>query len=137
MESLIEFGLRDWLLILGSVFIVAVLLHGYWRMRSNRSTLKMALDKSFLNSRHEPKLDADELDPKIKQSTLYEDMETGQAIEVEPAYMAKAYREKIQNHIKNIEEAANGIRADHVLINTADPLDKALHNYLTFREKRG
>ncbi|MFT5321736.1 MAG: hypothetical protein ACI934_001894 [Pseudohongiellaceae bacterium] len=82
-------------------------------------------------------LDADELDPKIKQSTLYEDMETGQAIEVEPAYMAKAYREKIQNHIKNIEEAANGIRADHVLINTADPLDKALHNYLTFREKRG
>ncbi len=82
-------------------------------------------------------LDADELDPKIKQSTLYEDMETGQAIEVEPTYMAKAYREKIQNHIKNIEEAANGIRADHVLINTADPLDKALHNYLTFREKRG
>ncbi|MDA9366945.1 cell division protein ZipA [Pseudomonadales bacterium] len=63
MESLIEFGLRDWLLILGSVFIVAVLLHGYWRMRSNRSTLKMALDKSFLNSRHEPKLDADELAP--------------------------------------------------------------------------
>ena len=82
-------------------------------------------------------LDSDELDPKIKQSTLYEDMETGQAIEVELTYMAKAYREKIQNHIKNIEEAANGIRADHVLINTADPLDKALHNYLTFREKRG
>lgn len=82
-------------------------------------------------------LDPDELDPKIKQSTLYEDMETGQAIEVEPTYMAKTYREKIQSHIKDIEEAANGIRADHVLINTADPLDKALHNYLTFREKRG
>jgi len=61
MESLIEFGLRDWLLILGSAFIVGVLLHGYWRMRSNRGTLKMSLDKSFLNSRHEPKLDADDL----------------------------------------------------------------------------
>jgi len=82
-------------------------------------------------------LDPQELNPEIKQSTLYEDMETGQAIEVEPTYMNKAYRDKIQKHIKAIEEAANGIRADHVLLNTAEPLDKALHNYLTFREKRG
>ena len=82
-------------------------------------------------------LDKDELSPEIKQSTLYEDMETGQAIEVEPAFMQKAYRDKIQKHIKAIEEAANGIRADHVLLNTAEPLDRALHNYLTFREKRG
>ena len=82
-------------------------------------------------------LDKDELSPDIKQSTLYEDMETGLAIEVEPTYMAKAYRGKIQKHIKTIEEAANGIRADHILINTTAPLDKALHNYLTFREKRG
>lgn len=82
-------------------------------------------------------LDKDELDPDIKQSTLYEDMETGQAIEVEPTYMKNAYREKIRKHIKSIEEAANGIRADHVLLNTAEPLDRALHNYLTFREKRG
>ena len=82
-------------------------------------------------------LDDNELNPDIKQSTLYEDMETGEAVEVEPTYMNKAYRDKIQKHIKAIEEAANGIRADHVLLNTAEPLDKALHNYLTFREKRG
>jgi len=82
-------------------------------------------------------LDKDELTPEIKQSTLYEDMETGQAIEVEPAFMQKAYRDKIQKHIASIEEAANGIRADHILLDTSEPLDKALHNYLTFREKRG
>jgi len=82
-------------------------------------------------------LDKDELDPQIKQSTLYEDMETGDAIEVEPAFMQKTYREKIQKHIAAIEEAANGIRADHVLLDTSEPLDKGLHNYLTFREKRG
>lgn len=82
-------------------------------------------------------LDKDELDPDIKQSTLYEDMETGDAIEVEPTYMARAYREKIRKHIRTIEEAANGIRADHVLLNTAEPLDRGLHNYLAFREKRG
>ena len=82
-------------------------------------------------------LDDNELNPDIKQSTLYEDMETGEAGEVEPTYMNKAYREKIQKHIKTIEDAANGIRADHILLNTSEPLDRALHNYLTFREKRG
>ena len=82
-------------------------------------------------------LDDNELNPDIKQSTLYEDMETGEAVEVEPTYMNKAYREKIQKHIKTIEDAANGIRADHILLNTSEPLDRALHNYLTFREKRG
>lgn len=44
-----DFGLRDWLLILGPLLIVGVLLHGYWRMRTNRNTLKMALDKSFMS----------------------------------------------------------------------------------------
>lgn len=48
MELLTNFVLRDWLLILGPVFIAGILIHGYWRMRSSRNTLKMALDKSFL-----------------------------------------------------------------------------------------
>ena len=44
-----EFDLREWLLILGPVFIAVVLLHGYWRMRNGRNNLKMALDKNFLS----------------------------------------------------------------------------------------
>jgi cell division protein ZipA len=44
-----DFGLRDWLLIIGPVFVIGVLLHGYLRMRANRNTLKMALDKSFMS----------------------------------------------------------------------------------------
>ena len=63
MEFLMEFGLRDWLLVLGPVFIIGVLVHGYWRMRSNRNSLKMSLDKSFLTSRHERAYDADDPDP--------------------------------------------------------------------------
>jgi uncharacterized protein (DUF58 family) len=82
-------------------------------------------------------LDPTELNPNIKESTLYEDMETGHAIEVTPAYMNKDYRARIEAHIEAISKAASGMRADHVLINTAEPLDKALHSYLTFREKRG
>lgn len=82
-------------------------------------------------------LDPAELAPDIKQSTLYEDMETGHAIEVAPAFMQKEYRERINAHIAAIQKAASGMNCDHVLINTAEPLEKALHSYLTFREKRG
>jgi Uncharacterized conserved protein (some members contain a von Willebrand factor type A (vWA) domain) len=82
-------------------------------------------------------LDPAELEPDIKQSTLYEDMETGHAIEVSPTYMKKEYRERIRAHIAAIEKAARGMNADHVLVNTGEPLERALHSYLTFREKRG
>ncbi len=45
-----EFDLRDWLLILGPVFVSGVLIHGYWRMRRGKGDLKMSLDKSFLST---------------------------------------------------------------------------------------
>ncbi len=48
-----DFDLRDWLLILGPVFVSGVLLHGYWRMRRGRNELRMSLDKSFVNSERE------------------------------------------------------------------------------------
>jgi len=82
-------------------------------------------------------LDPAEMNPDIKQSTLYEDMETGHAIEVSPVFMNREYKARIKAHIDAIEEAASGMNADHVLINTGEPLEKALHSYLTFREKRG
>jgi uncharacterized protein (DUF58 family) len=82
-------------------------------------------------------LDPGELNPDIKQSTLYEDMETGHAIEVSPVFMNKEYKARIKAHIAAIQEAASGMNADHVLINTGEPLERALHSYLTFREKRG
>jgi uncharacterized protein (DUF58 family) len=82
-------------------------------------------------------LDPSEIAPDIKQSTLFQDMETGHAIEVSPSYMKKEYRERINAHIEGIQKAASGMNCDHVLMNTAEPLDRALHSYLTFREKRG
>ncbi|MAV27479.1 MAG: cell division protein ZipA [Gammaproteobacteria bacterium] len=44
-----DLDLQTWLLILGPLLIVGILVHGYFRMRS-RNTLKMALDKRFLNT---------------------------------------------------------------------------------------
>lgn len=45
-----DFNIREWLLILGPIFIVGVLLHGYFRMRSGKNEIKMKLDRSFLSS---------------------------------------------------------------------------------------
>ncbi len=81
-------------------------------------------------------MDPDELTPDIKESTLYEDMESGEAIEVSPVYMKQDYPKKIKQHIAAISKTAKSMNADHVLIDTSQPLDKALHSYLTFREKR-
>ena len=81
-------------------------------------------------------LDSDELNPNIKESTLYEDMESGESIEVDPVFMKQDYPQRIKAHIAAIEKTAKGMNADHILLNTNEPLDRALHSYLTFREKR-
>ena len=44
-----EYDLREWLLILGLVMIIAILLHGYWRSFRGRKNLKMQLEKGFLS----------------------------------------------------------------------------------------
>jgi cell division protein ZipA len=61
-EFFAEFGLRDWLLMLGPIFIAGVLIHGYWRMRTNRNTLKMSLDKSFVSDVNDGALGAEKAD---------------------------------------------------------------------------
>ena len=81
-------------------------------------------------------LDPGELKPEIAESTLLEDVETGEAVEVSPKFMREQYPERIQKHIAAIKDAAAGIGADHVLLNTAEPLDQPLRNYLLFRERR-
>lgn len=81
-------------------------------------------------------LDPHELRPQLAESALLEDMETGQAIEVSPGFMQKDYPERIRAHIKALQDAAAGIGADHVLLETTSPLDVPLRNYLLFRQRR-
>ena len=44
-----DFDIRQWLMILGPIFIAGVLLHGYFRMRSGQNEIKMKLDRGFLS----------------------------------------------------------------------------------------
>jgi hypothetical protein len=81
-------------------------------------------------------LDPRELHPDLNESAVLEDMETGQTVEVSPAFMQKDYPERIQAHIRALQNAAAGIGADHVLLETTAPLDVPLRNYLMFRQRR-
>ena len=81
-------------------------------------------------------LDEQELNPDFKSNVLLEDVETGEAVEVAPQFMRDEYPKRIRSHIDDLKTAAAGIGADHVLVKTSDSLDKALRNYLLFRQKR-
>ncbi len=82
-------------------------------------------------------LDPEELEPDLKESALLEDMETGEAMEVSPIFMRSRYRERIQEHLEALAKTAARANADYQLLRTDEPLDSALRNYLTFRQRRG
>jgi uncharacterized protein (DUF58 family) len=80
-------------------------------------------------------LDRAELTPEFDESVLLEDVESGQQVEVSPDYLRTTYRERIQAHLARVKEVAARSRADHVLLVTDEPLDRALRGYLMFRQR--
>jgi uncharacterized protein (DUF58 family) len=81
-------------------------------------------------------LDPAELQPTFNQSTLLEDMETGDQIEVSADYARKEYAKRIKEHSEAMKTKAQDVGADYMLLNTAEPLDLALREYLLFRQRR-
>jgi uncharacterized protein (DUF58 family) len=80
-------------------------------------------------------LDRAELSPDWDESVLLEDVESGQQLEVSPDYLRTTYRERIQAHLERVKQVTAGTGADHVLLTTDEPLDKALRRYLMFRKR--
>ncbi len=81
-------------------------------------------------------LDPMELDPDIPTASLIEDMETGEEMEVSPDYARTEYPARIRAHIEAMRTRVAGEGADYVLLNTSEPLDLALREYLLFRTRR-
>ena len=80
-------------------------------------------------------LDPAELQPNWRDSVLFEDMESGQTLEVSPDYLEGTYRKKLEEHLAGVRRAAASVGADLVLARTDEPLDNALRRYLMFRER--
>jgi len=81
-------------------------------------------------------LDPAEQKPDFDHSILLEDMETGDQMEISPDFVRGEYRQRMDAHIEKLRSEANGIGADYVLLDTSQPLDLALREYLLFRQRR-
>lgn len=81
-------------------------------------------------------LDPEEAEPQLDSPRLLIDMETGQEMEVSPAYAAGPYREKFRRHLEELESLAQGSGLDYYRALTPEPLDAALRRYLAVREGR-
>jgi uncharacterized protein (DUF58 family) len=81
-------------------------------------------------------LDPAELQPSFNESTLLEDMETGDQLEVSADYARKEYGKRIRGHSEAMKRKAQDVGADYILLDTSQPLDLALREYLLFRQRR-
>jgi uncharacterized protein (DUF58 family) len=75
-----------------------------------------------------------ELELDFKGFSTLEDLETGETIQVN-TQMVKTYKEKMQQHLASIRMDLLGKHIVHQLLNTAEPLDKALRDFLIARNK--
>ena len=80
-------------------------------------------------------LDPTEIDFPFTQATNFQDLETRAILPVKPEKYADAYQEQIRVHIDTLGKRLGKHGVDHILLNTAKPLDEALYAYLVFRQK--
>jgi uncharacterized protein (DUF58 family) len=81
-------------------------------------------------------LDPQEIEPGLREPSLFVDMETGDSMEVSPEYTRIEYKQKIDAHMEALRDAARRSGMDYFLLRTDRPLDEALREYLTVREGR-
>src|SRR5256886_9299544 len=76
-------------------------------------------------------LDPAELEFEYDDASSFEDLESGEQIPVVPQSLAEEYRALIRAHIDALTAKFSEHRIDYTLLNTAEPLDRALFSYLS------
>ncbi|MEX2608460.1 MAG: DUF58 domain-containing protein [Gemmatimonadota bacterium] len=80
-------------------------------------------------------LDPWELDFPFEDAGNFQDVETGQIVPVVPATQRERYRELVRAHSAELAERFTKERVDYALLDTSKPLDVALFQYLSTRER--
>jgi uncharacterized protein (DUF58 family) len=80
-------------------------------------------------------LDPQEIDFDYDEASAFEDLESGEQVPVVPQSFREQYRSLIREHINALTTRFAGQRIDYAVLNTAEPLDRALFSYLSSREK--
>jgi uncharacterized protein (DUF58 family) len=80
-------------------------------------------------------LDPAELEFDYDDASSFEDLESGEQIPVVPQSLAEEYRALIRGHVDALTTKFSEHRIDYTLLNTSEPLDRALFSYLSSRER--
>ncbi|MEJ2502721.1 MAG: DUF58 domain-containing protein, partial [Gemmatimonadota bacterium] len=80
-------------------------------------------------------LDPTEVEFPFEEARHFVDLESGARIPVVPNTMRARYRELIDAHIQALSRGFSEERIDYALLDTATPLDYALFEYLSNRER--
>ena len=81
-------------------------------------------------------LDPQEIAPRFKDPVLLVDVEDDTAMEVSPEYARSEYREKMAQHRQKLADKAAAAGLEYVFMDTSQPLDVGLRNYLALRQRR-
>jgi uncharacterized protein (DUF58 family) len=80
-------------------------------------------------------LDPAEIDFTFDTAASFEDLESGEQLPVIPDALREQYRAMVREHIAALTSRANEQRVDYNLLNTSVPLDYALFNYMSIRDR--
>jgi len=80
-------------------------------------------------------LDPQEINFDYQEASTFEDLENGEQVPVVPDSFRQQYRQLVQEHINALRSRFSEQRIDYALLNTAEPLDRALFTYLSSRER--
>jgi len=78
-------------------------------------------------------LNPDELNLPGVQAARFQDLETGETVEVEPEEIRAAYRESARLRAEAFAREAHSRRIDHAVVRTDEPYLDAIEAYLGFR----
>ena len=81
-------------------------------------------------------LDPQEIRPALDAPVILVDLETKERLEVTPEYARDEYRPKMDAHIADLRSRAQGAGMDYFVLSTDRPLDEALAEYLSIRQRR-
>ena len=81
-------------------------------------------------------LDPEDVRPRLSGPSILVDMETHDEMEVTPDFTKKEYRDKVEAHLTDLRDRAQGAGMGYCRLMTDRPLDDALREYLTLRGGR-
>ncbi len=81
-------------------------------------------------------LDPEEIQPKLRDPVLLEDLETGEAWKCRRITRVTNIASKMDAHLEDLKTRAKAAGMDYFLIDTSRPLDAALREYLAIRKGR-